>query len=132
MSKQFNFDFLQNEVSTQYNDYKGLSAIDEHGDGRGLYQLLQENDINPKDYLIYAVTMFDFEAVGTHGLTLKFYLIERATYGNSFDKVSEYNGTINLTEKEVSIKHADLQKYIKRISIGVVSPISSHIQVELP
>lgn len=132
MSKQFNFDFLQHKVSTQYNDYKGLSAIDEHGDGRGFYQLLQENGINTDDYLIYAVTMFDFEVVGTHGLSLKFYLIDRATYGNSFDTVSGHTGTINLIEKNISIPHADLQKYVKRISIGVVSPISANINVELP
>lgn len=131
MSNSFNFDYLNKKISTQYNDYKGIVAIDNHGDNRNFYLLLKDNGIDETKYLIYAITMCDSEPIGNRGLKLKFLLIERDKYGNTFDEIAKYQGKIELIEKYIQIPFSDIHKYIKRISIGMVSPISAEVNVNI-
>lgn len=42
MQNKFNLEAIDKVVSTQYNDYRGFVAIDNHGDGRGLYSMCKE------------------------------------------------------------------------------------------
>lgn len=133
MQNRFDLDVIDKVVSTQYNDYRGYVAIDNHGDGRSLYSMCKEHDIDIDQYWLYGMDFYDSEHVGTLGcFRIKVFLIDKATYGQSFDEISQYVGEIKLTTQDICVPYAKIRDYIKRISIGFVSPISENIQVTLP
>lgn len=133
MQNKFNLEAIDKVVSTQYNDYRGFVAIDNHGDGRGLYSMCKEYGINMDQYFLYGIEFYDSEPVGASGcFRIKVFLIDKATYGQSFDEISQYSGEIELTTEDICVPYSKIGEYIKRISIGVVDPISKKIQVVMP
>lgn len=131
--KNFDFAIIDKEVSAQYNDYKGLIALDTH-DGCGLFSMCKDFGIDTDKYFVYGATCYDSEPIGNNsdGLRIKFLLIEKKIYGDTYDKISKYSQTIQLTEQSISVPYNQLGKYLKRISIGVVSNISGIIKTQLP
>lgn len=129
--KQFNLTGLDQAISTQYTDYKGIAAIDTH-DGSGLFDLAKDFGIDTEKWFVYGASCYDSEPIGKRELSIILLLIDRDTYGSSFDDISKYNGTIPLVEKRISVPYSDLGKYIKRVNIGLVSSLSAHITVKMP
>lgn len=130
MKNRFNLSIIEKVVNTRYNDYRGFSAIDQHGDGRDFYLLLEKLDLDKYKYFIYGLEIYESEPVGKHDrLLVNLYLIDMDIYGNSYEKICHYPGTIELIKKRIAIPYEELGNYIKRISIGVVSPISAEITV---
>ncbi len=60
------------------------------------------------------------------------YLIDRDVYGSSFDDICNYRGKIQLEKAKFSMAYSEWKNYIKRLSIGVVSPLSKEIDVIMP
>jgi hypothetical protein len=129
--KQFDLTGLNKAISTQYNDYKGLVAIDTH-DGSGLFDLAKDFGIDTKKWFVYGASCYDSEPIGKHELSISMLLIDKDIYGSSFDDISKRNDTIPLVERRISVPYSDLGKYIKRVNIGVVSSLSAHITVSFP
>lgn len=133
MLNKFNLEVIDRVVSTKYNDYRGYVAIDNHGDGRSLYSMCKEHGIDIDQYWLYGMEFFDSEPVGAIGcFRIKVFLIDKATYGQSFNEISQYAGDIELTTKYISVPYSKIGDYIKRVSIGFVDPISRNIRVALP
>lgn len=133
MRNEFNLNVIGRMVSTQHNDYRGYVAIDQHGDSRNLYSMCKDHGIDIDQYFLYGMEFYDSEPVGASGcFKIKVLLIDRATYGQSFDEISRYAGEIKLTMQDICVPYAKIGNYIKRISIGFVDPISKNIQVALP
>jgi hypothetical protein len=133
MQNKFNLDAIDGVVSTQYNDYRGFVAIDQHGDSRNLFSMCKDHGIDIDQYFLYGMEFYDSEPVGTLGcFRIKVFLIDKATYGQSFNEISQYAGDIELTTKDISVPYSKIGDYIKRVSIGFVDPISRNICVALP
>lgn len=133
MQSKFNLEVIDRVVSTQYNDYRGLVAVDNHGDGRGIYSMCEEHGIDLDKNILYGMEFYDSEPVGAAGcFKIKVFLIDKATYGQSFDEVSQYAGEVKLTTQDICVPYAKIGDYIKRISIGLVDPVSRNIRVALP
>lgn len=133
MQNRFDLDVIDKVVSTQYNDYRGFVAIDQHGDSRNLFSMCKDHGIDIDQYFLYGMEFYDSEPVGALGcFRIKVFLIDKATYGQSFDEISQYVGEIKLTTQDICVPYAKIRDYIKRISIGFVGPISENIQVALP
>ena len=133
MQNKFDLDLIDGVVSTQYNDYRGYIAIDDHGDGRGVVSMCKEHGVDTDRYFIYGVRFYDSEPVGKTGcFGLKVFLIDKTIYGQSFDEISCYGERIELEIQEISVPYSKIGEYIKRINIGFVSPISKKVQVFFP
>lgn len=133
MQNRFDLDVIDKVVSTQYNDYRGYVAIDEHGDSRGIFSMCKENGIDMEKYFLYGVSIYDSEPVGkNHDLWVKVFLIDKDVYGHSFDEIAQHLGDVELVMKDIRIPYSKIGDYIKRISIGIVTPISNKIHVVLP
>lgn len=129
--KQFDLTGLDQAISTQYNDYKGIVAIDTH-DGSGLFDLTKDFGIDTEKWFVYGASCYDSEPIGKRELSVSLLLIDKAIYGSSFDDISKYNDTIPLVERRISVPYSDLGKYFKRVNIGVVSSLSAHITIKMP
>jgi len=133
MQNKFNLEAIDKVVSTQYNDYRGFVAIDNHGGGRGLFSMCEDHGINMDQYFLYGIELYESEPVGASDcFRIKVFLIDKTTYGQSFDEISRYTGKIGLTTKDICVPCSKIGEYIKRISIGAVDPISKKIQVAMP
>jgi hypothetical protein len=133
MQSKFNLEEINRVVSTQYNDYRGFVAIDQHGDSRNLFSMCKDHGIDIDQYFLYGMEFYDSEPVGTLGcFRIKVFLIDKAIYGQSFNEISQYAGDIELTTKDISVPYSKIGDYIKRVSIGFVDPISRNICVALP
>ena len=133
MQNRFNLDAIDGVVSTQYNDFRGYVAVDEHGDGRGISSMCKEYGIDLDKYFPYGVSIYDSEPVGkNHDLWVKVFLIDKDVYGHSFDEIAQHLGDVELVMKDIRIPYSKIGDYIKRISIGFVNPLSSKIRVVLP
>lgn len=54
MRDRFNYGIIEGEVSAQYNDMKGLVALDGHGI-ESLYHMCRDNGISMDDYYLLGV-----------------------------------------------------------------------------
>ena len=129
--KNFNLNQLERAISTQYTDFKGIAAIDTH-DGSGLADLAKDYGIDTDKYFVYGASCYDLEPIGKRELSVTLLLIDKYTYGRSFDEISQYQGIVQIEPRRIQVPYSDLGKYIKRVNIGVVSDLSSHINAELP
>ena len=111
---------LLNEiVSVQYNDTKGLINIDFQNSTHDLTNLCIDNNINTKIYFPIGIG-FIIESYEDSYISCKILLIEKSMYGDSYDEIKLYlenhpNEIVKATAKIIRIKATDLKKYIKRI-----------------
>lgn len=144
ISNKFNVSAIEQEVSTQYEDFGGIIKLDNYGDGTGdFFNMCQEHGIDMKKYFLYGISMYDGGCDGICGgkyaankeettASVTVYLIDKQIYGSSFDEIRNYQGKIQLVKKEFEMAYSEWKNYIKRLSIGVVSPLSKEIDVIMP
>ena len=128
--QDFNFSLLKNEIGTQYNDMKGIAAIDGHMNDF-LWRMCEDNGIDLHGWFLLGLEFSDGETIGEYPLTVSAYLVERASDHEPYEQVAERLGNtekVEIHKKSFDITYQDLGKYIKRLNIGVLSDISSYIQ----
>lgn len=128
--KDFNLSLLKNEIGTQYNDMKGIAAIDGHLNDF-LWRMCEDNGIDLHGWFLLGLEFLDGETIGEYPLTVSAYLVERASDHESYEQVAERLRSIEKVEihkKSFDIAYQNLGKYIKRLNVGVLSDISSYIQ----
>lgn len=129
MKKRFNTSLLEGEVSTQYTDMKGLAAIDGH-EMTYLYQLCRDKGINMDEWYLLGLEIYDSEPIGGHDLTVTVMLIEKASKDESYDDLAkriQQQPYIPVTKKSFTMPYQELGRYVKRLSIGMVSDMSQYI-----
>ena len=62
--KDFNFDFLQKEVGTKYNDMVGLAALDGHLSTVELQDLCKQQGVDLDKYDLVGLEFLDGETIG--------------------------------------------------------------------
>lgn len=129
--KEFDLKKLEQSISTQYTDYKGIIAMDTH-DGSNLIELARKCGIDAEQYFIYGISCHDFEPIGQRDLSVKFLLIDKSIYGETYDKISNFTGQVQIAHIDSVISYSELSRYIKRLSIGVVSDLSARINAQMP
>lgn len=130
MVRSYNFNILQKEIGTQYNDMRGIAAIDGH-EPNYLHQLCTDNGIDLDNYYLVGLEIYDGETIGRYPLVVHAYLIEKEEgddVPNGFVKRLADTPKTTIKKKSFSITYEDLGHYIKRLSIGVLSSISEYIQ----
>ena len=114
--KDFNFNFLEKEVGTQYNDMCGLAAIDEHDSlSFNLKKLCEDKGFDLGDYNIVGVSLYDGETIGEHDVSVSVLLTKKGERPNSEGKQKVY-------KKDFRMPYKELGAYIKRLNIAVVQP----------
>lgn len=142
ISAKFDTTAIEGIVSTQYEDLGGIIKIDGYEGSIDFFNMCQEHDIDMKKYFLYGVSLYDGGCDGICGgrymdnkeasAKITVYLIDKQIYGSSFDEIRNYQGKIQLVKKEFEMAYSEWKNYIKRLSIGVVSPLSKEIDVIMP
>lgn len=123
---------LEEIVSTQYNDLRGLIAIDQHS-GSELLSLCKDNGINKDEYFFlgFGLSEFTINGIGEFdSVYCKMLLLEKSKYGNTFDEINRNIrnlSSVDVVKKCFSIKYSDLGKYIKRFDFVALSEMSGVI-----
>lgn len=128
--KNFNLDFLNERISTQYTDMKGIVAIDGHNFS-DLWKLCSDNGVDLDNWFLVGLECYDFEPIGGQDLHVMAYVIRNEDLEKGHDAIA--NRLQNTGEAEIHIKHfavpySQLAKYIKRLHIGLVSNLSSSMR----
>lgn len=141
LSNKFNTSAIEQEVSTQYEDFGGVIKIDGCEGSIDFFTMCQDHGIDTDKYFLYGITLYDGGCDGICGgryvdvkgasVEVAVYLIDKQIYGSSFDEICRYQGKIKLIKKEFEMAYSEWKNYIKRLSIGVVSPLSKEIDVML-
>lgn len=133
MRDKFNYEIIEGEVSAQYNDMKGLVALDGHGIG-SLYDMCRDNGINMDDYYLLGVGFYDggidgiftFDSVSIHVL-----LIDKNEYAsNTYDELAQklsQEAEVHAIRKSFNVKLIDLHKYFKRFDCMALTDMSTNI-----
>lgn len=127
-----NIDILKDLVSTQYNDMRGLVAIDGHM-GDELFQLCENNGIDMNMYFLlgFGLSEFTSNGIGQHNeVSCSVLLLEKDKYGYNFDEISRNIGnldTVDVIKKSFTMEYSDLGNYIKRFDLMTVSDLSGKI-----
>lgn len=128
--KQFNYDLIKDEIGTQYNDMKGIAAIDGHL-GSHLWDLCEKNGVNLKGWFLLGLEFTDGETIGHYPLRVSAYLIEKESENETYEQVADRlrgMAEVEIHRKSFEISYQDLGQYIKRLNFGVLSEMSSNIQ----
>lgn len=128
--KKFNLDILNDRISTQYTDMKGLVAIDGHNFS-DLWKLCTDNGVDLDNWFLVGLECYDFDPLGKRVLHAMAYVIKKENLEIGHDAIA--NRLQNTGEAEIHIKHfavpySQLAKYIKRLHIGLVSDVSNSIR----
>mgnify|MGYP000003164348 CR=1 FL=1 len=128
--KKFNLDFLNERISTQYTDMKGIVAIDGHNFS-DLWKICTDNGVDLEKWFLVGLEFYDFEPLGKRDLHAMAYVIKNEDLEKSHDEIA--NRLQNKSDTEIHIKrftipYNQMAKYIKRIQIGLVSELSSSIK----
>lgn len=133
MIKNFNLNAIEELVNTQYNDMKGVSAIDFQGSVTAIYDLCKDKGINIDNKFIVGFGLSDFDieyadAPSKPLITCKILYLDKIKYGASFDEIKAKifkQGLNNLSVDEIrlEVKYIDLIKYIKSLDILFISDI---------
>jgi len=134
IKNEFNFEILENRVSTQYGDYSGYIQIDGHS-GTDLFKLCEDNGIDMKNNFLVSFGMGEstINGIGQRNkISCRAIVLEREKYGSSFDSIkqelNENNGIADAKQYHFYIDPKDLHKYIKRFDFMVSTKISKHIK----
>ena len=108
--KDFNFDFLQKEVGTKYNDMVGLAALDGHSSTVELQDLCKQG-VDLDKYDLVGLEFLDGETIGRYPISVIALLTK---------KEEELDAeTTKIYKKRFYITYSDLGKYIKRLNFAV-------------
>lgn len=125
--KNFNLDILNNRISTQYNDMKGIVAIDGHNFS-DLWKLCTDNGVDLNDWFLVGLECYDFEPLGRQDIHAMAYVIRKEELETEHDALASRLENTNDAEihiKRFTVPYSQLARYIKRIHIGLVSDLSS-------
>lgn len=127
--EKFNLSIIDDEVSTLYNDMRGLVAIDGHNNVTEMYNLCRDCGI---DIDLYFFVGFGFHIIdfSSSNINCYVYLIEKEKYGDNFDKISKklLNAeSTDIVKKSFSVEFNKLGKYIKRFDLFAVTEMSKYI-----
>ncbi|MDY5632267.1 MAG: hypothetical protein SPF56_07260 [Bacteroidaceae bacterium] len=125
--KNFNLDILNNRISTQYNDMKGIVAIDGHNFS-DLWKLCTDNGVDLNDWFLVGLECYDFEPLGRQDIHAMAYVIRKEELETEHDALASRLENTNDAEihiKRFTVPYSQLAGYIKRIHIGLVSDLSS-------
>lgn len=128
-----NINILNDIVSTQYNDMKGLISIDTHS-GANLFDLCKDNGIDMKHYFLlgFGLSEFTLDGIGKiDKVSCSVLLLDKSKYGNNFDEISNKIRSldaVDVEKKTFTINYTDLGKYIKRFDFLTVSDLSGSIK----
>ena len=143
LSNKFNTSAIEDTISTQYEDLGGIIKIDGYEGSIDFFTMCQDHGIDTDKYFLYGIKMYDGGCDGICGgryaenkgeatASVTVYLIDRDIYGSSFDDICNYGGKIQLEKARFEMTYSEWKNYIKRLSIGVVSPLSQKIDVIMP
>ena len=127
-----NTKILEEIVSTQYNDLRGLIAIDQHT-GTDIIGLCREQGIDTKKYFFmgFGLSEFTINGIGEYdSVYCKVFLLEKEKYGQTFDEIQSNISkleTVDVVKKNFSVKYSDLGKYIKRFDFIALSDMGGAI-----
>lgn len=128
--KKINYDLIESLVGTQYTDMKGFAAIDGHLPTT-LWKLCNDNGIDTQKWFLIGLEFSDGETVGRYGVRIAAYLVEKTHDEENYEQVAarlESETEVAVHVKRFSIPYDKLGEYIKRIDIGVFTPMTNHIQ----
>jgi hypothetical protein len=128
--KQFNYDLLKEKIGTQYNDMKGIAAIDGHHYDY-LWRMCEDFGIELQNWFLVGIELSDWETIGQLPLTVTAYLVEKLPNEDQYEQVAqrlEAQPKVEIHKKSFNISYQDLGKYIKRLNIGVLGEIANHIK----
>lgn len=129
MVKNFNFRILDKEIRTQYNDMRGIAAIDGH-EPQDLVRMCKDNGIDFEKYFLVGLEFYDGETIGRHPLIVSAYLVERENGDETYDAIAKRLAgmtKVAIHKKSFRMEYEELGHYIKRLSFGVLSSISEYI-----
>lgn len=134
MRDKFNYETIEGEVTVQYNDMKGLAALDGHGID-SLYNMCRDNGINMDDYYLLGVGFYDsgtegifmFDSVSIHVLLIDKNEYASDTYDDLAQKLSQ-EAEVHAIRKSFRVKLGDLHKYFKRFDCLALTDMSSNIK----
>lgn len=143
LMRKFDTSAIEQHVSTQYEDLGGIIKMDGHEGVFTFFTMCQDHGIDTDKYFLYGIKMYDGGCDGICGgkyaenkgeatASVTVYLIDRDIYGSSFDDICNYGGKIQLEKARFEMAYSEWKNYIKRLSIGVVSPLSQKIDVIMP
>lgn len=127
--KKINYNLFEDLIGTQYTDMKGYAAIDGHF-SNSLWELCEDNGLDTEKWLLVGLGFSDGETVGRYGIRVAAYVIEKKEGEDSYDKVAarlEGEGETVVHVKHFMLPYEKLGEYIKRIQIGVFTPMTNHI-----
>lgn len=130
MAKDFIHDILNEEIQTQYNDMRGVAAIDGH-ESSCLNKLCKDNGVDLEKLFLVGLEFYDSEVIGQRPINMNAYLIEKEDGEDTYDKIAKrlsMTPKVIIHKKSFHARYEDLAPYIKRLHIGVVSRLSENIQ----
>lgn len=128
--KDFNLDFLNERISTQYTDMKGIVAIDGHNFS-DLWKLCADNGVDLENWFLVGLECYDFEPLGGRDLHAMAYVIKSEDLETGHDAIAsrlQDTGKAEIHVKHFTVPYNQMAKYIKRLHIGLVSELSSSIR----
>lgn len=128
--EQFNYDLLKEVVNTQYNDMKGIAAIDGH-EAEYLWKMCEDQGVDFNEWFLVGLGFSDGETIGRYPLYVCAYLVKKSSKNEEYNEMAnrlDNMKEVDIYKKYFHISYEDLGKYIKRLRLGVMTTMSGHIQ----
>ena len=129
-----NIEILKDLVSTQYNDMKGVIAIEDHGINPSFSGLCKAHGIDTKEYFLIGFVVSSYNVIAptseNAAVTCKVLLLEKEKYGSNFDEIEaniRKEDSTDVVEKTFSVTYKELGEYIKRLDFLAVTDMSANI-----
>lgn len=141
--RKFDTSVIEKNVCAQRDDLGGIIKMDGYEGEFTFFNMCKDYGIDTDKYFLYGISLYDGGCDGICGgkyaenkekptASVTIYLIDREIYGVSYDDICKYNGKIQLEKVTFEMAYSEWKKYIKRLAIGVVSPLSREIDVIMP
>ena len=132
-TNNYNLDFIESLVSTQYGDYGGYVQIDGHS-GSDLFKLCEDHGIDMDKYFLigFGCGETTINGIGQRdSVYCRALVLETSKYGNNFDEIQKFlainDGKAKAKQFHFSVKSKDFTKYIKRFDFMVATKLTQHI-----